>query len=126
MADELDAFFRSLFLRFPEIIASVISDRDGVSVHKALKEPSSTVDALNSNFLAAAASITDQADKLNMGANQSILAVHDKLQIVHFSFSPLVVTLVATAAASSGTLLDLQPDIAAVAAPLAAAFASHS
>lgn len=52
-----------------------------------------------------------QASKLGLLKNKSIVCFFASYQVVHFSFLPLVVSIIATSQANTGLLLGLEKEI---------------
>ena len=106
MADDIEEYLRRLLVTVEGLEGIIISDRDGVPVVKAL---SSDVPEATSRpgFLATFSMATEQASKLGLGANKSLVCVYDNFQVVHLNFLPLVATLLARVDANTGVLLGM-------------------
>ncbi|CAG8572952.1 9849_t:CDS:2, partial [Ambispora leptoticha] len=91
-----------------------ITDREGVTLLKATPEGGplgtgfETQPALLSTTFAV---VSDQASKLGLKKNKSIVSVFGSHQVVQFNHAPFVTTLVADVDANTGILLDLNNEL---------------
>ncbi|XP_076458196.1 ragulator complex protein LAMTOR3-A-like [Babylonia areolata] len=110
MAEEVKAYLRKLLNYVNGLHAIVISDRDGVPMLKVADEHAPEL-ALRPAYLSAFSHMTDQASKIGMGSNQSIIAFYDNIQVVQLNKHPLTVTFIAEANATTGEMLNLELDL---------------
>ncbi|KAJ8045963.1 Ragulator complex protein LAMTOR3-A [Holothuria leucospilota] len=90
--------------------AVIIADRDGVPILKVSTElvpDASTRPA----FLATFATAADQASKLGLSKNKTIICSFHSYQVVHFNKCPVYISLIATRDANTGLLLGLEPEL---------------
>lgn len=59
-------------------------------------------------MLSTVATVTDQGGKLGLGKNKWIMATYNNYQVIHFNKSSLMVSLIASANANTGMLLNLE------------------
>ncbi|GAB6018844.1 hypothetical protein CHUAL_000505 [Chamberlinius hualienensis] len=109
----MDALRKSLYQliqRIPGLRSIVITDRDGVPILKVTTEGTPEL-AIRPAFLSTFGMATDQASKMGLGRNRSIICSYSSYQVVQFNKLPLMVTLIATSAANTGVLLGLEPEL---------------
>lgn len=110
MAEDLEEFVRRLLPTVDGLEAIIIADRDGVPVLKA-STPSMPEAASRPNLLATFSISCEQAGKLGLGTNNSLVCVYDNYQVVQMNFLPLIVTLLAREDANTGLLLGLRSSL---------------
>jgi len=103
-------FFEKLITRIPGLQSVVVSDRDGVSLVKVV-HPSINDQSTENSLAAAFAVATDQASKLRMGKNKTLLSFFKDRLIVHISNLPIVISLIADQDANAGMLVALAPEL---------------
>jgi len=103
-------FFEKLTTRIPGLQSVLVSDRDGVSLVKVVHASFNEQSAENS-LAAAFVVATDQASKLRMGKNKTLLSFFKDHLIVHLNNLPIVITLIADQDANAGMLLALAPEL---------------
>ncbi|CAG8733301.1 17306_t:CDS:2 [Cetraspora pellucida] len=97
-------------LRIDGLKAITITDQDGVILIQSVLDdvsPGMLEPAISTTF----AAISEQASKLGLKKNKSIVSLHELYQIVQFNHSPLITTLIADANANTGVLLDLETEL---------------
>ncbi|GAB5354130.1 hypothetical protein AAMO2058_000093300 [Amorphochlora amoebiformis] len=67
-----------------------VADRDGLTIAKTSSDQKVNLSSLSSTF----SSVSDQASKLNLGQNKTIITFLDKFVVVQTLSSPLVITFV--------------------------------
>ncbi|KAL8591007.1 hypothetical protein ACOMHN_021772 [Nucella lapillus] len=110
MAEEVKAYLRKLLNYVSGLHAIVISDRDGVPMMKVADEHAPEL-ALRPAYLSTFSHMTDQASKMGMGTNQSLIAFYDNMQVVQLNQHPLTVTFIAEADTITGEVLNLELDL---------------
>ncbi|XP_041469178.1 ragulator complex protein LAMTOR3-like [Lytechinus pictus] len=110
MVEQLKRYLWSLLQMVEGLEAIVITDRDGVPVIK-VKSDTTPEHAMRPAFLATFAMAADQASKLGLSANKSIICTYSSHQVVHFNKQPLFVSLIATRKANTGLLMDLESEL---------------
>ncbi|KAM7449913.1 Ragulator complex protein lamtor3 [Porites harrisoni] len=109
MAEGIHHYFDGLVARHEGILAILVTDRDGVPLVK-VSDPKVPQNALRASFLSTFSTTAEQASKLGLSKNKSIVCFFASYQVVHFSFPPLVVSIIATSQANTGLLLGLESD----------------
>ncbi|XP_046859375.1 ragulator complex protein LAMTOR3-A-like [Xenia sp. Carnegie-2017] len=109
MAEKLKKVFDSILRRNSDFLAAVVTDKDGVPIVKVAQEQVPN-NVLRGSFLATFASATEQASKLGLSKNKTIVCSFSSFQVVQFNYIPLVVTIVATSQANTGLILSLEND----------------
>ncbi|CAH1793608.1 unnamed protein product [Owenia fusiformis] len=110
MMDELKKWLFKLIGMTDGLHAIIITDRDGVPVLKVATESAPEL-ALRPSYLATFGMVTEQASKLGIGQNKSMVCMYNNHQVVHWNKLPLIVTLVADANANTGMILALETDL---------------
>ncbi|XP_065199055.1 ragulator complex protein LAMTOR3-B-like [Sycon ciliatum] len=110
MADDIEVALKKLISGVDGLEGIVISDRDGVPVAKVLNGDVPEA-ASRPGFLATFSMATEQASKLGLGANKSLICFYDNCQVVHLNFTPLVATLLARVDANTGVLLGMSAQL---------------
>lgn len=111
MADDIEEYLHRLVSTVDGLEGVIISDRDGVPVAKAFISSDIPEAATRPGFLATFSMATEQASKLGLGANKSLVCLYDNFQVVHLNFMPLVVTLLAKVDANTGVLLGMSTQL---------------
>jgi len=109
MAEGIHHYFEDLLARHEGILAILVTDRDGVPLVK-VADPKVPQNALRASFLSTFSTTAEQASKLGLSKNKSIVCFFASYQVVHFSFLPLVVSIIATTQANTGLLLGLEKE----------------
>lgn len=91
-------------------MAIVITDRDGVPVFKVATEQTPEL-VLRHNFLGTFGLAANQASKLGMNTNESIICLYENYQVVQINKSPLLLTFIASSSTNTGMLLNLDKGI---------------
>ncbi|RIA94496.1 Ragulator complex protein LAMTOR3-B [Glomus cerebriforme] len=110
MGEEIQAYFDKLLTRIDGLKAVTVTDRDGVILIKSVSNnvsPRILEPALSTTF----AVVSEQASKLGLKKNKSIVSLFGLFQIVQFNHTPLITTLVADSDSNTGVLLDLGDEL---------------
>ncbi|XP_064615662.1 ragulator complex protein LAMTOR3-A-like [Liolophura sinensis] len=110
MAEELKRYLYSLMKLVDGLHAIVITDRDGVPVIKVAGENAPEL-ALRPNFLSTFGLTTEQAGKLGLAKNKSVVCMYASYQVVQINKLPFLITLVAKSDANTGMLLSLEKEL---------------
>ncbi|XP_074615923.1 ragulator complex protein LAMTOR3-like isoform X3 [Acropora palmata] len=86
----------------------MVTDRDGVPLVKVADHSKVPQNALRASFLSTFSTTAEQASKLGLLKNKSIVCFFASYQVVHFSFLPLVVSIIATSQANTALSVLLQ------------------
>lgn len=63
------------------------------------------------SFISTFGMATDQASKLGLGKNKSVVCMYAKYQVVHISKLPIVISFIATHDSNTGHILTLEDQI---------------
>ncbi|XP_072032279.1 ragulator complex protein LAMTOR3-like isoform X2 [Amphiura filiformis] len=110
MVEELKKYFWKLMQMVDGLEAIVVTDRDGVPVIKVATEAVPQL-ALKPHFLSTFAMAADQASKLGLSKNKSIVCTYNSYQVIHFNKTPLVISLIASNDANTGMILNLETEL---------------
>ncbi|KAK3825955.1 MAG: Ragulator complex protein LAMTOR3 [Benniella sp.] len=120
MAEELVVHFERLLTRVDGLLSAVVTDRDGVVLLKA-NAPNITPPFTESSLGCTFALASDQASKLGLKKNKSIVSVYGVYQLVQFNHGSLITTFVARNEANTGLLLELGTELESVTQVIATA-----
>ncbi|KAH3861323.1 ragulator complex protein LAMTOR3-B-like [Dreissena polymorpha] len=106
MSEELKVHFNKILQSIEGLMAIIITDRDGVPVFKVSTEHCPEL-VLRHTFLGTFGLAANQASKLGMSDNKSIICMYENYQVVQINKPPLLLTYVASSDSNTGVLLDL-------------------
>lgn len=86
--------------------AIIITDRDGVPVLKVADDTAPEL-VMRQNFLSTFGLATEQAGKLGLSENKSVISMYSTCQIIQINYLPFLITLVASISANTGLLLNV-------------------
>ncbi|XP_050394218.1 ragulator complex protein LAMTOR3 [Patella vulgata] len=109
MMEDLKRYMMKVMANVDGLYAIVVTDRDGVVMLKVANE-SVPDQATRPPFLSVFGAMSDQASKLGLGTNKSILSLYENFQVVQINKSPLLVTMIATSEANTGDILKLEKE----------------
>ncbi|ORE02830.1 Roadblock/LC7 domain-containing protein [Rhizopus microsporus var. microsporus] len=90
------------------LLVAAVTDRDGVVLLKCkCKSENAKDDLIESTLQSTFAVTNNQASKLGLGNNNSIISVYDLYQIIQLNDAPLIITLIADASANTGLFMSL-------------------
>jgi mitogen-activated protein kinase kinase 1 interacting protein 1 len=110
MAEDLQEYLKLLIPTVDGLEAIIVTDKDGVPVAKA-NTTSVPPLVLKPGFLSTFASATEQAGKLGLSQNRSIICMYSGHQLIQFNHHPVVVTLLARESANTGSLLGIEQEL---------------
>merc|ERR1712168_997987 len=90
--------------------AIVISDRDGVVLVKSVDEQCLD-NALKPRFLSTFGIATEQASKLGLQSNKSLVTIYNNFQVIFLNKLPLIVTMISSADSNVGMILALEDEL---------------
>ncbi|KAI8065391.1 Ragulator complex protein LAMTOR3 [Gilbertella persicaria] len=99
------------------LLVAMVTDRDGVIVLKSSSEKvkdNMTEPIIPTTFAIA----NNQASKLGLGHNKSIIGVYDQYQIIQLDQAPFVITIIAESNANTGLFRNLGNDLLKLTKPL--------
>ena len=103
MAEDLQRYLKSLLQSEDGLEGIIVSDRDGVHLVEA-KSDSVSSGVLKPPFLGTFSIASEQASKLGLGKNKTIISYYNSHQVVQFCHFPLVVTFIAKSNANTGMI----------------------
>ncbi|XP_023337474.1 ragulator complex protein LAMTOR3-A isoform X1 [Eurytemora carolleeae] len=94
--DELRNLLMTYVKEVEGTLGIVLCDRDGIPILRCTLEdcPDS---ATRPAFLSAHAAASEQAGKMGLGNNETVMAVYQNYQVVHLIHAGVVITVIATA-----------------------------
>merc|ERR1712018_5750 len=110
MVEELKKYLFHLLKITDGLHAIIISDRDGVPVIKVCTDPTPEL-STRPKFLSTFGMVTEQASKLGLSNNRSLVSVYGTYQVVCLNKLPLIVTMIATSEANTGVILGLEHEL---------------
>ncbi|KAL6044316.1 Ragulator complex protein lamtor3 [Balamuthia mandrillaris] len=114
--EDLQSFCDKLLERIGGLEAILVTDTYGVPLISASRteEREKTGSALAATFSVA----TEQAGKLKMGKNTTLLSFYSDLLVFQLNLAPLVITMLGEENTNAGLLLGLVPELKTVFQPL--------
>ncbi|OBZ89074.1 Ragulator complex protein LAMTOR3-A [Choanephora cucurbitarum] len=115
MESQFDEACQRLF--YNGLLVAMVTDRDGVVVLKSASEKvkhNMTEPTIPTTFTIA----NNQASKLGLGQNKSIISMYDHYQVIQLDQAPFVITLIAESNANTGLCTNLGQDLLKLTAPL--------
>ncbi|CAI9726874.1 ragulator complex protein LAMTOR3 [Octopus vulgaris] len=106
MAEELKRYLMQLKNSVAGLNAIIITDRDGVPVLKVADDNAPEL-VMKQNFLSTFGLATEQAGKLGLSENRSVISMYTTCQIIQINHLPFLITLVASINANTGMLLNV-------------------
>eukprot|EP01089_Gocevia_fonbrunei_P002356 TRINITY_DN12336_c0_g1_i1.p1 TRINITY_DN12336_c0_g1~~TRINITY_DN12336_c0_g1_i1.p1 ORF type:complete len:142 (-),score=35.21 TRINITY_DN12336_c0_g1_i1:33-422(-) len=113
---ELATFFRDLLDRIPGLQGVLVSDEDGVPLVQVYRD--SSLRDIGQPLAAAFSASTDQAGKLKMGKNKSIVTFTEGVIVVHINHLPLIITFLTETEANIGAILGISSELQKLLEPL--------
>ncbi|XP_062519767.1 ragulator complex protein LAMTOR3-like [Corticium candelabrum] len=110
MAEEVQEYFKLILPTIEGLEAIVVTDKDGIPIAKASSGSVPQL-ALKPAFLSTFAMASEQANKLGLSQNKSIICMYSGHQLVQFNYHPVVVSLIAQESANTGSLLAVENEI---------------
>ncbi|XP_067936530.1 ragulator complex protein LAMTOR3 homolog [Watersipora subatra] len=108
----LTEYMKKLIMQEQDLLGIAITDRDGVPIAQEWSRSAKNLSksfAKHSQIASAFSNMSDQANKLGIGASDTFIASYQHYQVIQFNELPLhqcVVTLFATADANIGELIN--------------------
>lgn len=110
MAEDMQRYLKRLLPTVEGLEGIIVSDRDGVHLVEA-KDDTVSAGVLKPPFLGTFSIASEQASKLGLGRNRSIISYYTSHQVIQFSHSPLVVTFIAKTSANTGLIYSVEEDM---------------
>ncbi|XP_031624649.1 ragulator complex protein LAMTOR3 homolog [Contarinia nasturtii] len=113
MTEDIKKYFNGLIQKVSGIMCIIVTDRDGTPVISAKADDAALEIGLATKptFLATYTMATDQAGKLGLGKNQSIVCMYSNYQIIQMNKLPLIVTFIGSEDCNTGHILALSDQI---------------
>lgn len=104
-------------LFYSGLLAALVTDRDGVIILKSVSDNAkdSMIEPIIPTTFAIA---NNQASKLGLQHNKSIISVYDQYQVIQLDQSPLIITLIADSIANTGLFMSLGNNLLELTQPL--------
>ncbi|XP_018015437.1 ragulator complex protein LAMTOR3 [Hyalella azteca] len=103
-------YVQSLLDNTPGLLAIVITDKDGVLILKVCSKDNPEL-SQRSSYVAPFASASDQASKLGLGRNQTIVCLYDKFQVVSMNKGNVHMHFVGVATGNTGDFLTMDSQL---------------
>ncbi|KAI9342174.1 Ragulator complex protein LAMTOR3 [Pilaira anomala] len=115
----MEAKFNEICTRlfYSGLLVAMVTDRDGVIILKSVSEDAKenmTEPTIPTTF----AITNNQASKLGLQHNKSIISVYDNYQVIQLDQSPLIITLIAESNANTGLFMNLGDNLLELTEPL--------
>ncbi|KAK4509530.1 uncharacterized protein ATC70_007882 [Mucor velutinosus] len=104
-------------LFYSGLLVAMVTDRDGVIILKSVSDKAK--ESMSEPIIPTTFSIANnQASKLGLAHNKSIISVYEQYQVIQLDQSPLIITLVADSTANTGLFMNLGNDLLKFTEPL--------
>lgn len=112
MSDDIKKYFNSLLHKVSGLYVIQITDRDGVPLLRVSHFQEKNVDfALMPSFIPTFTTACDQASKLGLGRNKTIISMYSNYQVVQMNKLPLILTFVGSEDCNTGHILALEHQV---------------
>ncbi|KAH8366495.1 ragulator complex protein LAMTOR3 homolog [Drosophila suzukii] len=110
MSDDIKKYLDGLLQKVSGLYVIQITDRDGVPLLRVSQEKN--VDfALMPSFIPTFTTACDQASKLGLGRNKTIISMYSNYQVVQMNKLPLILTFVGAENCNTGHILALEHQV---------------
>ncbi|XP_075152665.1 late endosomal/lysosomal adaptor, MAPK and MTOR activator 3 [Haematobia irritans] len=107
MSKDINNYFENLLKKINGLYIIQITDRDGAPVMRVSQDKN--VDfTLTSSFISTFTTASDQAGKLGLGRNKTIISMYSNYQVVQMNKLPLILTFVGSENCNTGLILALE------------------
>ncbi|XP_037958689.1 ragulator complex protein LAMTOR3 homolog [Teleopsis dalmanni] len=107
MTDDIKKYFNGLLQKVNGLYVIQITDRDGVPLLRVSHDQN--VDfSLMPSFIPTFTTASDQAGKLGLGRNKTIISMYSNYQVVQMNKLPLILTFVGAEDCNTGHILALE------------------
>uniref|UniRef100_A0A6M2DGP1 Putative mitogen-activated protein kinase kinase 1 n=1 Tax=Xenopsylla cheopis TaxID=163159 RepID=A0A6M2DGP1_XENCH len=110
MAEELKKYLNQLLQRVNGLLCILITDRDGVPLLRVASERAPEL-SMRPGFLSTFGMATDQASKLGLGRNKTVICMYSNYQVIQMNKQPLVLSFIGTENCNTGHVLSLESQI---------------
>ncbi|XP_034475023.1 ragulator complex protein LAMTOR3 homolog [Drosophila innubila] len=112
MSDDIKKYFNGLLHKVSGLYVIQITDRDGVPLLRVSHSQDKNVDfALMPSFIPTFTTACDQASKLGLGRNKTIISMYSNYQVVQMNKLPLILTFVGAEDCNTGHILALEHQV---------------
>ncbi|EDW04118.1 ragulator complex protein LAMTOR3 homolog [Drosophila grimshawi] len=112
MSDDIKKYFNGLLHKVSGLYVIQITDRDGVPLLRVSHNQEKNVDfALMPSFIPTFTTACDQASKLGLGRNKTIISMYSNYQVVQMNKLPLILTFVGAEDCNTGHILALEHQV---------------
>ncbi|XP_017857987.1 PREDICTED: ragulator complex protein LAMTOR3 homolog [Drosophila arizonae] len=112
MSDDIKNYFKGLLQKVSGLYVIQITDRDGVPLLRVSNTQEKNVDfALMPSFIPTFTTASDQASKLGLGRNKTIISMYSNYQVVQMIKLPLILTFVGAEDCNTGHILALEHQV---------------
>ncbi|KAH8409318.1 hypothetical protein KR222_000190 [Zaprionus bogoriensis] len=112
MSDDIKKYFNGLLHKVSGLYVIQITDRDGVPLLRVSHSQEKNVDfALMPSFIPTFTTACDQASKLGLGRNKTIISMYSNYQVVQMNKLPLILTFVGAEDCNTGHILALEHQV---------------
>ncbi|EDW64852.1 ragulator complex protein LAMTOR3 homolog [Drosophila virilis] len=112
MSDDIKKYFNGLLQKVSGLYVIQITDRDGVPLLRVSHSQEKNVDfALMPSFIPTFTTACDQASKLGLGRNKTIISMYSNYQVVQMNKLPLILTFVGAEDCNTGHILALEHQV---------------
>ncbi|XP_063697049.1 ragulator complex protein LAMTOR3 homolog [Culicoides brevitarsis] len=112
MSEDIKHYFNGLLQKVSGLYCILVTDRDGVPLVKVANENAPEALMKKPSQLSIFTQCSEQAGKLHLGKNKSIICMYSNYQIIHFNKLPsLIVTFVGSENFNTGYVLSLEEQI---------------
>ncbi|KAH8376777.1 hypothetical protein KR093_001323 [Drosophila rubida] len=112
MSDDIKKYFNGLLNKVSGLYVIQITDRDGVPLLRVSHNQEKNVDfALMPSFIPTFTTASDQASKLGLGRNKTIISMYSNYQVVQMNKLPLILTFVGAEDCNTGHILALEHQV---------------
>ncbi|KAM7350963.1 late endosomal/lysosomal adaptor, MAPK and MTOR activator 3 [Cochliomyia hominivorax] len=107
MTEDIEKYFKNLLKKINGLYIIQITDRDGAPVMRVSQDKN--VDfTLTPSFISTFTTASDQAGKLGLGRNKTIISMYSNYQVVQMNKLPLILTFVGSENCNTGHILALE------------------
>ncbi|XP_005184159.1 ragulator complex protein LAMTOR3 homolog [Musca domestica] len=107
MSKDINSYFEGLLKKVHGLYIIQITDRDGAPVMRVSQDKN--VDfTLTPSFISTFTTASDQAGKLGLGRNKTIISMYSNYQVVQMNKLPLILTFVGSENCNTGHILALE------------------
>ncbi|TMW47828.1 hypothetical protein DOY81_007101 [Sarcophaga bullata] len=110
MTEDIEKYFKNLLKKINGLYIIQITDRDGAPVMRVSQDKN--VDfTLTPSFISTFTTASDQASKLGLNRNKTIISMYSNYQVVQMNKLPLILTFVGSENCNTGHILALEQQL---------------